>query len=303
MQYLLKMIILLGVSVIIAYLTKTTAWQKQEIKKQKMLLERKIIENKQKDIRIDKISEVATAIATVYPEVGESIHGILVDLKNDLTIGIDQKLSELPDDMQSLVISRNIATHGLKNYRIVDRGYIFPVDDETSYISSKWGEFGWRPQIYTDDTLEYVYNPKVQVTKWKLHPACDFVNHRKPEVIAANSGLIIHTGVDKRGGNYIIIEHRFPNYPLRKTSYFHLSEIYVKEGQYVAKGQLIGVIGQSGKTVTTDLLHFEYKEYMQTPYGPRWVNKNYVLDTTHNNNRIAGYYWVKIDSKWVVKIL
>jgi len=303
MKYLLKMTLILIACLFVSYLIKTTTWQKQKLASQQKQIQNEITKNKEKDIRIDKISEVASSIASIYPEVGDNIQSVLVDLKENLSIGIDQRLADLPDDMQSLIISQNITTHGLNNYSIVDEDYIFPVDIDTSYISSKWGEFTWRPEIYDENTLEYVYNPKEKITKWTLHGAWDFVNHRNPEVIAANAGIIIQVGVDKRGGNFFIIEHRIEGKPLRRTGYFHLSKIYVKENQYVSKGELVGLIGKSGKTVTTDLLHFEYKEYTHTPYGMRWVQKNFLVGTTHNNNRMAGYYWTKINDKWVLKVL
>jgi murein DD-endopeptidase MepM/ murein hydrolase activator NlpD len=303
MKYFLKMIFMLIISLFVLYLIKTVAWQKEKIAHLQSMIEQKEKENRSKDIRIDKISEVVSNIAMAYPEVGENIHEILVDLKDNLSIGIDQRLADLPDDMQSLIINQKINANGLEHYGVVDEGYVFPVDYETSYVSSKWGEFTWRPEIYDENTLEYVYNPKVKVTKWVLHGAWDFVNHRKPEVVAANYGLVIQIGYDKKGGNFAIIEHRVDGKPLRRTGYFHLSEIYVEQGQYVKRGELIGLIGKSGKTVTTDLLHFEYKEYAQTPYGMRWVQKNFLYGTTHNNNRISGYYWIKIDDRWLLKVL
>ena len=53
-------------------------------------------------------------------------------------------------------------------------------------------------------------------------------------------------------GNFVLIGHD-NNF---KSSYSHLSEILVKQNEIVRKGQLIGLMGKSGR-VTGSHLHFE----------------------------------------------
>ena len=103
-------------------------------------------------------------------------------------------------------------------------------------------------------------------------------------------------GYDKSGGNYIILEHRFEGKRLRETRYYHLFEVNVKEGDYVTKGQLIGLIGETGRMTTAKHLHFELREFD----GKKWIYKNFLIGSTHNRKWMAGYYWKKIDDKWVV---
>jgi len=84
------------------------------------------------------------------------------------------------------------------------------------------------------------------------HKALDFAASEGTEVLASASGKIISVKFDKYFGNMIIIEHNSQY----KTLYAHLSKVLVKEGTSVAKGNVIGLVGNSGNS-TAAHLHFE----------------------------------------------
>jgi len=77
-------------------------------------------------------------------------------------------------------------------------------------------------------------------------------------VYASQSGYVIISKDGWNGGygNYIVIYHR--NF---STLYGHLSLRVVEEGEYVEKGDLIGYVGNTGKTkgATGCHLHFEVR--------------------------------------------
>jgi murein DD-endopeptidase MepM/ murein hydrolase activator NlpD len=79
------------------------------------------------------------------------------------------------------------------------------------------------------------------------------------EVYAANSGVVVESsdGWNNGYGNYIIIRHQNGSY----TLYGHLSLRLVEIGDEVAKGQLIGYVGNTGHTIgqTGCHLHFEVR--------------------------------------------
>lgn len=74
-------------------------------------------------------------------------------------------------------------------------------------------------------------------------------------VYAAAGGRVTFTGVSGGYGNLIIVAHG-NGY---NTYYGHLSKIYVKTGQKVHRGSLIGRVGATGR-VTGPHLHFEIRE-------------------------------------------
>lgn len=94
-----------------------------------------------------------------------------------------------------------------------------------------------------------------QYYSW-YHPGVDIANRAAPGVQAADGGRVIVAGfVDSSGyGNRVIIDHG-NGY---QTLYAHLSANYVSVGQSVAKGQIIGQMGSTGRSTGTHL-HFEIR--------------------------------------------
>ncbi len=85
------------------------------------------------------------------------------------------------------------------------------------------------------------------------HMAFDIANPTAPGVMAAEAGVVTFTGFMRFGyGNYIMVDHGGG----LSTLYAHLSEYYVKAGDRVARGQVIGRMGSTGRSTGTHL-HFE----------------------------------------------
>lgn len=96
----------------------------------------------------------------------------------------------------------------------------------------------------------------------KFHEGLDFAASKGTDVFATGDGIVTVAGREKGYGNCIDIEHGY-NY---LTRYAHLSEILVKPGEEVKRGQLIGKVGSTGKS-TGPHLHYEvrYKDVPQNP--------------------------------------
>lgn len=255
-------------------------------------------EKTQNRYRIEQVSQVASNIANKYPVVGNAINDVLVDLKENRMYKIDQKISDLPEEMQQFIIKQHIEYDGLHHLKMFDDDYIFPMDQEISYVPDKYGMFGWRPKVFDTETYQYVYKESIKNGDWVLHGAYDIVS-TNPIVKACNYGYVKKVGVDKLGGNYIVIEHRFSGKLLKETRYYHLAEVEVKQDTYVYKGQEIGIMGKTG-FVTDAHLHFELREWD----GKRWIYKNAFIGTLHNVKWMnAFYYYKNSEGKWRAKIL
>ncbi|GAB4237115.1 MAG: hypothetical protein Tsb0034_12070 [Ekhidna sp.] len=104
----------------------------------------------------------------------------------------------------------------------------------------------------------------------KLHKGIDFATPIGNPVIATADGVIQNAGTDGRHGKRIVIKHGHTYV----TSYSHLSELEVKEGQKVSKGEQIGLSGNTGAS-TAPHLHYEVMK------NDEYVNpSDYIKDFT-----------------------
>lgn len=88
-----------------------------------------------------------------------------------------------------------------------------------------------------------------------FHKAFDIANHSGGNILAADSGTVIAAGWDTTGyGNRIMIDHG-NGYV---TLYGHLSLIQVTVGQHVARGNVLGQMGSTGRSTGTHC-HFEIR--------------------------------------------
>ena len=86
----------------------------------------------------------------------------------------------------------------------------------------------------------------------KFHEGIDFSAPVGTEIYATGNGTVVSVGRNAGYGNEIVIDHGY-NY---KTKYAHLSRMFVKSGQSIRRGQIIGYVGNTGKS-TSPHLHYE----------------------------------------------
>lgn len=91
-------------------------------------------------------------------------------------------------------------------------------------------------------------------TRKKEHSGVDISARIGTEIRATADGVIDSVGQDKKYGNLVIINHE-NGY---KTYYSSCSEIFVKEGERVKKGDVIALSGRTGKP--TPHLHYEIRK-------------------------------------------
>ena len=109
--------------------------------------------------------------------------------------------------------------------------------------------FGWRIHPITGDR--------------RLHSGTDLAAPSGTPVLAAYAGEV--TIADFLGGYGLAIALSH-NKNTQQTLYAHLSEVFVKPGEQVKQGDVIGRVGSTGNS-TGPHLHFEFRQ--QTPEG--WV--------------------------------
>jgi murein DD-endopeptidase MepM/ murein hydrolase activator NlpD len=94
--------------------------------------------------------------------------------------------------------------------------------------------------------------------KRRMHNGVDLDGPYGGVVMAAAPGLVVHTGWSAGHGRQVIIEHAGGF----RTSYSHLSQVLVFEGQNLPRGAALGRLGNSGRS-TGPHLHFEISRHGQ----------------------------------------
>jgi murein DD-endopeptidase MepM/ murein hydrolase activator NlpD len=108
--------------------------------------------------------------------------------------------------------------------------------------------YGWR--------VDPVYGTR------KFHSGMDFSANQGTDVYATGDGTVIQAGWEGLYGNMVVISHGFGYV----TKYAHLSSIKVQRGKKVVRGEVIGAVGNTGKS-TGPHLHYEvhYKGQVMNP--------------------------------------
>lgn len=87
-----------------------------------------------------------------------------------------------------------------------------------------------------------------------MHDGVDIAAPAGTPVLAADNGVVVFSGTLHGYGNTLIIQHD-DHYA---TVYGHDERNFVREGDHVSRGQMIGEIGRSGRTTGANL-HFEVR--------------------------------------------
>jgi murein DD-endopeptidase MepM/ murein hydrolase activator NlpD len=98
-------------------------------------------------------------------------------------------------------------------------------------------------------------------TFFAWHPGMDIANDVGTPEVAADAGTVVFAGWGSYG-IYVEIDHGNGFH----TIYGHMSAVMVKTGQAVAQGQLIGLMGATGRA-SGPHLHFEIR-YQGLPQNP-----------------------------------
>lgn len=106
----------------------------------------------------------------------------------------------------------------------------------------------------------------------RRHAGVDLKTKANDEIVAAFDGIVIMSRPYYGYGNCIRIKHRYGF----ETLYSHQSKNFVKVGQKVKAGEVIGLTGRTGKA-TTEHLHFEIS------FKGRRINPAVVFDHAKKN--------------------
>lgn len=173
----------------------------------------------------------------------------LMDMTNsEVVVSTTKKLDEIKkelyiqsksyDDLVKLAKNKDVMLQCLPAIQPV-------MNKNLKYMASG---YGWR--------IDPVYHTR------RFHAGMDFTAPTGTKIYATGNGTVITSGWKQGYGNCVEINHGFGYL----TLYGHMSAIKVRNGQKVNRGDVIGLVGSTGKS-TGPHLHYEvhYKGQIMNP--------------------------------------
>ncbi len=127
----------------------------------------------------------------------------------------------------------------------------------------------------------------------RMHDGIDLKTYSGNPVLATADGIVIEASVSYGGyGKKITIDHN----GVYQTFYGHLSELKVKKGDIVKRGDVVGASGTTGAAVEPHL-HYEVRNASLLIEDPVDFIKNYVFKTNSLKTESLGLSLVKANQK------
>ena len=117
-------------------------------------------------------------------------------------------------------------------------------------------------------TSGYGYRTSPFTGNREFHRGLDIAGRSGTPIRVPSDGKVVYVGRKRALGNTVVVRHGYSI----ETIYGHLSEILVKPGQKVERGEMIARMGSTGRS-TGPHLHYQV-EVNKKPVNPR----NYILD-------------------------
>jgi murein DD-endopeptidase MepM/ murein hydrolase activator NlpD len=195
------------------------------------LLSRKIAE-------MNDYAKKLNIIAGIEPEKDQNLFGGIGDLSSEREKKTEDILNNEIPHLKSKAFTLESNLHYLLSHfekqslLLASTPSIWPV---RGYLSSF---FGRRKDPFTGQP--------------EFHPGIDISSPTGTPIIAPADGIVAVATTRGGFGNFIIIKHKFGYI----TRYGHLQKYNVKEGQLVKRGQIIGFLGNTGRSRGPHL-HYE----------------------------------------------
>jgi murein DD-endopeptidase MepM/ murein hydrolase activator NlpD len=146
------------------------------------------------------------------------------------------------------------------------------LEELSTVAQKKAAQWASTPSIWpVSGRITSRFGPRVSpfTGKKRMHAGVDIGARTGTEIRSPASGKVVVAAYDSRMGKFIRIDHGYGI----ETTYGHLSKIHVKYGDRVHRGDLIGLVGSTGKFSTGPHLHY------QVAVNDKVVNPiHYILD-------------------------
>ena len=123
-----------------------------------------------------------------------------------------------------------------------------------SLMSYDGGQFKFPVATYTRLSSDYGMRPHPTLGIDRFHNGIDLASPTGTAIFAAYDGKVVAASYSSSMGNYVMIDHGDSLY----TVYMHASQLYVKTGDIVVRGETIAAVGSTGRS-TGPHLHFSVR--------------------------------------------
>jgi len=179
-------------------------------------------------------------------------------------IGVEIKIEEDPD-------------HSGGPYTETDNSYLEKLIYRTDKYLEVLNKIPLGKPVSGGISSKYGYRSDPIVQKKAFHAGIDFRGRTGDKIYATADGIVKLVGVSKGRGRYVTISHK-NGY---ETHFAHLSKQLVKKGDTIKRGQIIGLMGNSGRS-TGSHLHYEIR-YDHKTIDPMKYLQVANLSVTVNN--------------------
>lgn len=244
-----------------AVLNQTVSEQNNEIKNQRSQIQSFAgeIENLKNQVDTlcifeDKVRLIADIKQTSDSSGLIGIGGIPINnLDQDIPVG--KKHTNLMREMHQQVTQTNIV---IKHQALDFEHLIKLLEKKRNFLAST-------PSIRPVEgwiTSKFGYRTSPFTGKKEFHSGLDISNKSGTKIIATANGRISYAAGKMYFGNMVVIDHGHG----RVTRFGHLKKLLVKQGQQVKRGDVIGLLGNTGRS-TGPHVHYEVR-INGTPVNP-----------------------------------
>lgn len=229
------------------YLSQITAYDREQLVKYQQA--KLTLEEKEK-ILIAEEAELETMLVEAKEEVKATEE--LLAAKQSAMAGFDSQISEEEAAAKELQAELEAQKAIVAELEEIERKRKEEEKKNQLKLTYDGGKMAWPLPGYSRISSKFGYrsNPFGGSGR-EYHNGIDIPAPRGTNIIAAYDGQIAWSSYSSSAGNWIGIDHGNGYY----TIYMHMSKRLVSEGQIVKKGDVIGLVGTTGRS-TGNHLHF-----------------------------------------------
>lgn len=223
---------------------------KAALKKQKETLEEEMAALEGERTGLESYASEQKSYLSGLAANNETLKDKVDGLEYDIAVS-NNKLDELDKELQELI--RRAQENGSGSDVAYTDGFRWPLAPQFHNITTYFGydnNFGGRNHGGID-----IIGYGVPVGNAQIHTVQSGRVIKVSNTCSHDYGKYYSCGCGGGWGNYVVVDHGGG----LSTLYAHCRAIYVSEGQYVTKGDVIGLVGCTGWS-TGDHLHFEVRE-------------------------------------------